>query len=214
MRRTLCCIGVMCVALLLGGCRNLVSSPAAFEVYDLGRGDLAADPPRLVPSRVELISPTWLSSTAMHYRLDYLPVASREAYGTSRWAGQPGEMLERLIEAGLSRRAAQGSRCRLLLDLDDFVQRFESQTHSRSEIAVRAQLIAPRREAVLARESFMITVASATPDAKGGVEAHRDGAGQLVGELAAWLDGLADDPDSRVVRWCLGSWREFEQRAD
>lgn len=214
MRRTLCWIVLVSALVLLAGCRGLATPPAAFDVYDLGRSNSEAQAPRLVPSRVDLISPTWLSSTAMHYRLDYLPVASREAYGESRWAGQPGEMLERLVEAGLSRQSARGSRCRLMLDLDDFVQRFESAAVSRSEIAVRVQLIAPRREAVLARESFLVAVDAPTPDAKGGVEAHRRAAGQLVDELAGWLNELVDDTDSRVVRWCLGSWRELENGAD
>lgn len=202
---------VLAAGLMMSGCRSLITPPTPFEVYDLGPGYAGDDVPRLVPSRVELASPTWLSTTAMQYRLDYLPVAPREAYSQSRWAGQPGEMLERLVEAGLSREATQGSHCRLLLDLDDFVQRFDEAARSRSEVAVRARLIAPQRESVLARESFRISVNASTSDAPGGVEAHREAATLLVGEIFVWLNTLAEDEDAYIVRRCLGPWRELER---
>lgn len=212
MRRTFYFVVVLLAAgLLTSGCRSLITPPTPFEIYDLGPGYAGNDVPLLVPSRVELVSPTWLATTAMQYRLDYLPVAPREAYSQSRWAGHPGEMLERLVEAGLSREATQGSHCRLLLDLDDFVQRFDEAAHSRSEVAVRARLLAPQRESVLARESFRISVEAPTPDAAGGVEAHRQAATQLVDEVFVWLNTLAADEEAYIVRRCLGPWRELER---
>lgn len=126
----------------------------------------------------------------MQYRLDFRQPTSREVFAESRWAGHPSEMLQRQLVATLGTGGAPNGLCRLRIDLDEFIQRFESMDSSASELVVRASLLAPREETVLARERFVMVTPTTTADAAGGVLAHRQGAGRLTHALASWLDAL------------------------
>ncbi|MGL1833793.1 ABC-type transport auxiliary lipoprotein family protein [Rhodocyclaceae bacterium SMB388] len=177
--------------LLLAACTSLVTAPTAFMVYDFG--PVASEPPLespLVPGIVEVRAPTWLANSAMHYRLDYVAPASREVFAESRWAGHPSEMLQRLLTARLGAGRSGSGACRLRVDLDEFVQAFASSGQSQAEVHARVALIAPREETVLASRRIVVTVPAPTPDARGGVFAHRDGSRQLVAEIATWLGTL------------------------
>lgn len=178
-------------ALLLASCASLVTAPTAFTVYDFG--GVTAEPPLdspLVPGIVEVRAPTWLANSAMHYRLDYVEPASREVFAESRWAGHPSEMLQRLLTARLGAGRSGSGACRLRVDLDEFVQAFASSGRSQAEVHARVALIAPREETVLASRRIVVIAPAPTPDARGGVLAHRDVSRQLVAEIATWLGTL------------------------
>jgi cholesterol transport system auxiliary component len=195
----------LCLIALLTGCAALVRTPTAFSVYDLGRIDAAAKAPQaIVPAAVEVRSPSWLATSAMQYRLDYLTPASREAYAESRWAGHPAEMVQRLLTMMLVDGAESAGSCRLRIELDEFVQTFETAEASQVEVVARALLVGARDETVLARRVFAISVPAPAADARGGVQAHRDAVTLLGRDLAAWLDGLngAHAPDARIGERC------------
>lgn len=182
-------------ALLVAACTSLVTAPTAFTVYDFG--GVTSEPPLespLVPGSVEVRAPTWLANSAMHYRLDYVEPASREVFAESRWAGHPSEMLQRLLTARLGAGRSGSAACRLRVDLDEFVQTFASAGQSQAEMHTRVALVASREEIVLASQRIVVIAPAPTPDARGGVLAHREGSRQLVAEIATWLgtlDGVA-----------------------
>lgn len=99
-------------------------------------------------------------------------------------------MLQRQLLASLGSADGANGQCRLRLDLDEFIQSFASLEVSASELIVRASLLAPREETVLARERFVIVTPAVTPDAAGGVLAHRQGARQLTDAIRVWLEAL------------------------
>jgi cholesterol transport system auxiliary component len=195
----------LCLIVVLTGCTALIRAPTAFSIYDLGRIDAAAEAPHaIVPAAVEVRAPSWLATPAMQYRLDYLTPASREAYAESRWAGHPAEMLQRLLTTMLVDGAPSAGSCRLRIELDEFVQTFETAEASQAEVVARALLVGARDEAVLARGVFSISVPAPAADARGGVRAHRDAVMLLGRDLATWLDSLdgAHAPDARIGERC------------
>lgn len=189
------------VGLLASGCTQFISSPTAFAVYDFGSVDRLETPPAILPAAISVDAPTWLSSSAMQYRLEYLGTSGREAYVGSRWAGHPAEMLQRTLSAALTEGSGAAGRCRLGLHLDEFIQVFEDESRSATELVVRATLIAPRDEKVLERRTFVTRFDAPGADAQGGVFAHRQGVEAFTRQLAAWLDGLGSG-GSGVVEEC------------
>ncbi len=182
---------ISALVVFVSGCAGLVTAPAAFTLYDLGPvAPIQRDTPKIVPGMVEVRAPTWLANGAMQYRLDYRSPASRETYAESRWVGHPAEMLQRLVGAQFSNGSVPAGQCRLRIELDEFIQSFASAQVSNAELRARVSLVAPRDESTLATRTFVIDTPAPSPDAAGGVVAHRNGARQFITDLGIWLDAL------------------------
>lgn len=181
------------------GCASIVTPPASFTIYDLELPAAAVPDTAGLPVAVEVRAPSWLSTTAMQYRFDDRLPASREIYAESRWAAHPAEMLQRQWQAALGARG--NGWCRLRIDLDEFIQRFDSIEASHAQIVVHASLLTPREARLLAQRRFTLTTSASTADAAGGVLAHRQGVGELAGLLANWLAELdADEAGGLNIR--------------
>jgi cholesterol transport system auxiliary component len=85
----------------------------------------------------------------------------------------------------LQRRLAGGGTCRLRVDLDEFLQVFDSPQASLQIMAVRASL--SLGTTVVDRGSFVIEQQATSPDARGSVAAASLATSQLADQLAAWL---------------------------
>lgn len=189
--------------MVLSACSALAPPPVARTVYDLGAPATEGDKlPTWMPATVEVGAPSWLSNPSMQYRRDYLGLASREAYAGSGWAGTPAEMLTRFLSARLAAAGAQATRCRLRLELDEFVQVFDAPASSRSDIRTRAALVATRDGRPLARHVLAVTLEADGADARAGVAAHRAAVRRLSDELIVWMVGLGGD--QQAVDACRG----------
>lgn len=195
---------LLAAATTLCACTALAPPPVAQTVYDLGvpRG-AQRKVAGWMPATVEVGAPSWLANSSMQYRRDYLGLASREAYADSRWAGAPGEMLTRFLSSRLATDGAQATRCRLRVELDEFVQVFDAPAASRAAMRTRVALLATRDGRPLARHVISVEVAADGADARTGVRAHRDAVHRLADELIVWMDGLSGD--ARVVSACRGT---------
>src|SRR5690606_36972128 len=110
------------------------------------------------------------AGTAMYYRLAYADANRREHFTASRWSGQPSELLAiRLQGSLLSNVGTAGQGCRLRVDLDDFIQVFDSVSSSRMQLEGRATLYGAQ-QVVLARRALSYSHA-AGGDASSGVAA-------------------------------------------
>lgn len=191
-------------AVALSACSILPPPPVAPTVYDLGAPVTQERKlPAWMPAIVEVGAPSWLSNASMQYRRDYLGLASREAYTGSSWAGAPAEMMTRFLSSQLAMGGAQATRCRLRVELDEFVQAFDTPVTSRSDIRTRVALLATRDSRPLSRHVIAVTIAADGADVRAGVAAHRRAAHRLADELVAWMDGLSGD--SYVVDVCRGT---------
>lgn len=181
-------------ALTLGACATIVPQPTSVAQYDIGPLAQRAGEGAQAAVRIEILAPPWLESSAMQYRLDATDPARRRAYAHSRWVSPPPAMLRGALARALGGVEGNGA-CRLRIELDEFIQRFDPTGASRAEILLRARLLPPRGGEVLAARAFDAIAAAPGADAPGGVQAHREAVGVLANGLGQWLldlDGEAD----------------------
>ena len=182
----------------LAACSPLSLVPRPMAFYDLGLAEPRPLPPAAVPVQVEVKAPSWLDSSAMQYRLAWNDPDRRRAYAESRWAAPPAQLLAASLRRALSAEGGRSGNCRLRVELDEFVQHFDSEVGSSAQIVLRAELLARQGEVPLATRGFAVGEAAASADARGGVAAYRHAMRQLVAELAGWLSELDRDPARRL----------------
>lgn len=173
------------ILLALTACAGSVRQGEAAR-YDLGEVAIDWRDPGFPLHGVVVHSPSWLGTTAMQYRLAYAAATRRETYAESRWVAAPGE----LMEAALGRHMGTGlvSGCQLRLELDEWVQQFDSPTASRTRILARASLLPAHGDGILAGRVFNVEAVAPSADARGGVRAANLAVGSLARELDGWLE--------------------------
>ncbi|MBR0565278.1 membrane integrity-associated transporter subunit PqiC [Azoarcus sp. L1K30] len=173
--------------LLLGGCNALVTAPRPVALFDLGLTEPLAVADGVAPSQIQVVSPSWLASSAMQYRLLWDQPARRRVFVESRWVATPSELVGRSLERALLGTNARPNECRLKIELDEFAQVFETADKSRVELVARATWLAARGERPLARRSFQLSADSQPANAEQGVAVYRNLSAQLARQLADWL---------------------------
>jgi cholesterol transport system auxiliary component len=177
---------VSATTLLLLGCTGNTVQRADVTRFDFG--------PRTVSpvadtgiSGVDVVTPSWLSGSTMQYRLLYFEAARRLDYAESGWVAPPAELLKQ----SLKHRLAVGvGRCRMRIELDEFIQIFDSPQSSRFLMEGRATLFAD--QSVVAGRAFNLARPASTADAKGGVAAASVADMALGDELTVWASGYLD----------------------
>ena len=176
-------------ALVLVGCGGLQIQPPPMAAYDLGLGERSTLAPALAPAQIVVVTPPWLASSAMHYRLAWSDPARRRAFAESRWVSEPAAMLGLVLDRALRPEAASG-RCRLRIELDEFVQVFGAADRSEIQIVLRAGLLPPRSDLALATRECRVVEPAPSADASGGAQAFRAGAQGLGAALSGWISEL------------------------
>lgn len=191
------------LTLLLYGCVAVPRGQPA--TYDIGSAATGNGQSSSLPLRIiEVRSPSWLATQAMQYRLAYSQGTRREAYAESRWAAPPAELVELALKRRIFAHAGetQAAGCRLVIDVDEFIQVFDAPEASRALLEVRAALLAPRGDVLLARRAFSQSQ-PAGADARSGVAAFGVAASELAGDVSAWLNGVASESQGIALR-CRG----------
>ncbi len=178
------------LAAALGGCAGLGTPPNDLALFDLGLADPVPVNGVARPSSVEVRAPSWLTTSAMQYRLAYAEPLRRQTYAQSRWAATPAEMLTRALDRALLVPGAEHSGCRLRVELDEFAQVFDSAERSHVLIAARATLLPQRGESPVAGRDLNLRVPAEPADAQGGVLAARAATRALAAELGTWFESL------------------------
>ncbi len=191
----------MLAGLLLAACGGNVRTVEPVR-YDFGNLDGSAVTLRLPLAAVEVQAASWLSGSAMHFRLAYAEPLRRQDYAESRWAAPPADLLEALVKRRLlfAQPAPGGAGCRLQLVVDEMEQRFEAPQQSLAVLEVRALLTPLRDSEILSRRAFRITRPAATADARGGAAATRDAAQALADDLAGWLAEISREKPAILER--------------
>lgn len=171
------------LALALGACAGNVRQQER-AVFDLGPAAIVWQADALPLQRVEVAAPSWLATSAIHYRLLYAEPERRLAYTESRWAAPPAELVERALNR---QPAAHAGGCRLRIDIDEWVQVFDDPQRSRVVLELRAALLPARGDGALARKAFAAVQAAPSADARGGVKAGADAVRVAAGDIGAWL---------------------------
>jgi cholesterol transport system auxiliary component len=144
----------------------------------------------------EATAPTWLDSTAIHYRLAYYDLAQTYAYASNRWASPPATLLTQWIRsriAGISDGGVMSAADSvqtdyiLRLELEEFTQIFDTADQSRAVVKLRASLINRSTRSLAAQRSFHVEQAAPEPNAAGAVRALAEASDKLIGDLLNWL---------------------------
>lgn len=170
--------------------------------YDLGSLTGKWSGSRIPIAAVDVKAASWLSETAMHFRLAYAEPLRRQSYVESRWAAPPAELLETFLKRRIvfGQPDFTGSGCRLQLVVDEFEQRFDDPQKSYAVLEVRGLLMSMHGGGMLSRKAFLIRKPAPTADARGGVAAARDAAQALADDLGNWLGELSRDRPAIVDR--------------
>ena len=175
------------MAIELGGCALGPQSRPAAAAWDFGPP--AAQSPRLKLKSlggVEVTSPRWIDSPSAWYRLGYANAAQPQAYAQTRWVMPPpvlldGRFRERLVSGGA---VLGGVGPTLRVEVDEFVQLFDSEKASRAVVRARVTLMSGRD--IARQRQFVIEESAATPDGPGGVAALARASDRLVEVVLAW----------------------------
>jgi cholesterol transport system auxiliary component len=123
-------------------------------------------------------------------------------YAVNQWADTPARMLNRVMaenldKTGLWRAVVQTPGivpADYRLDSDSLVLEQQFVAHpSRVRLALRAQFVATRKQAILATRYFEEIEAAPSDDPYGGVLAANRAAAKLITELAHWLGAVMKD---------------------
>ena len=195
-----------CAAVLLAGCLSQPHTPEP-ALYDLGFAQGGGAVPARAsaePSvaRVRVSAPSWLDHTSMHYRLLYVDEMRTLAYAYARWIAPPAELVgqrlrQTLAESGAAARRGSASVHEIAVELEEYVQVFETPTRSFGRVSVEVRLFGPST----GEARFTEQAAAQTPDAAGGVRALAAATDVLITRIVAWVGASEDqEADTQVAR--------------
>jgi cholesterol transport system auxiliary component len=196
--------GLLCVVALLTGCLSQPRTPEP-ALYDLG---IAPGGRPIVPStnaepsavRIRTSARSWLDNTAMHYRLVYVDPMRILTYAYARWVAPPAELVgqrlrQRLTGSGTG--AGLESAHEIDIDLEEYVQLFETPTQSFGRVTAHVRLLSGTSTKAA---TFTEQVAAQTPDAVGGVRALAAATDVLIGRIVDWIVAGGDQAADAQLR--------------
>jgi cholesterol transport system auxiliary component len=150
--------------------------------YDLGFDYPKVSLPALRTVSVRATAP--FDGQEMHYRLAWRDTAEIAAFGQSRWAAPPSDLVRRhFLRATPSGTLAK---CALEIELQDFTQVFRAREASEARIELRVALVAGNGR--VATRGVTITEPDAGTNAAAGAPAFARATERAIGELAAWIN--------------------------
>lgn len=189
---------------LLSGCAVFHKSPAAISIYDFGLQPSQQTQNKLQSSSqkrksiliANATTPLWLDNTAIHYRLLYHNPSQSYHYANSRWIAPPAALLtqqlrDRIVSRTNEQVIKDSSTAKtdyiLHIELEEFIQVFDTAKDSHVLIGLRASLIERNSRHLFAQKDFNIKEKTSTADAAGAVSALGAASNQLTNELIGWL---------------------------
>ena len=207
-RRAVARMGSVLALCTLAACAT-PQAPVAKALYDLGLPwsvsvDTAPAPaltsgaptlaaPSAAPPAVvlaDIATGAALDSTAMLYRLAYADVQQLRPYTLARWSMPPAQLLRQRLRDALAARGpvlspSEGSApWRVVVELDEFSQVFDTPTTSAAVVQLRATLL--RGDLSVAQQAIGARAIAPSADAAGGARAMATAADNAARQLAAW----------------------------
>lgn len=141
-------------------------------------------------------APSWLDNTAIYYRLAYHNSAQLHRYANSRWITSPTVMLTQRMRDQIADntgnqviRNNNTAKAEYIvhIELEEFMQIFDSTQRSHGSIALRASLIRHGTRNLIAQNYFSTQVAAPTSDANGAVMALSNASDELISNVIEWM---------------------------
>lgn len=187
---------------LLSGCITLYKPSTSLAIYDFGTPEYSQNESQPLNRKSKSIliadaaAPLWLDNTTIQYRLLYHNSTQTHTYTSSRWKAPPATLLARKIRDSIISNSNEqvvknGSTAKtdyiLHLELEEFIQAFDTINESHVVIGLRASLIERNSRTIFAQKDFAVTAKTPTADAVGAVRAFSSASNQLIHELIGWL---------------------------
>lgn len=187
---------------LLSGCTVFHKPPYSVSVYDLGiqqhTQNRLQQPYQLRKSILiaDAAVPSWLDNTAIHYKFLYHNPSQSYSYASSRWVAPPAALLtqqirDRIVTHTNGQVIKNSSTAKtdyiLHIELEEFIQAFDTMEDSHVTIGMRASLIERNSRILFVQKDFNIKEKTLTADAAGAVSAFGSASHRLINELIEWL---------------------------
>ena len=188
------------LVIALAGCVSLGSQePQRYYVLDAPAAKAA--PARTARAATLLVTPTTASTFYDMQDIAYSRApGARAYYQYHSWTDRPGRRLTELLVARLERDGAFKAVAAVVAGVHgDYILN----THltefyhdaavvpGSARVVLTAELVDPARRVLLARRTFEQTAPAATYDAPGAVRAFDQAVAAVLGDLSAWIDGVA-----------------------
>jgi len=186
---------VVAALIVAAGC-SVVPKPHTPEaLYDFGPLLVGASTARLDRSLTvhDAQAPSWLDAPAMHYRQAHSAPVQPRNYANSRWVMSPAALFTQRLRSRLAEASrgvyapADSVRTDLVLrlELEEFVQMFDSTTTSRGQVRVRVSLSAGRDAPV--QRTFSVDRPASSADADGGAKALIAASDEAIRQIVEWV---------------------------
>jgi len=194
---------LLALPMLLAACASPGQPTASFDFGPVSTAPTAAASnaqaaaaplPAIIVADVS--GPASLDTERMQYRLLYADARQSRPYAYNQWTNTPLQLLTQRIKARiaqsgvkvLSATDAAASITLLRIEADDFVQNFDTATHSSGHISLRASVFHGHK--LVDQKTFERSAPAPTPDAAGGARALSDAADGVSADILAWLAAL------------------------
>lgn len=189
---------------LISGCTVLPKPQQPVSIYDFG-----VQPSPLtkhLPEKSQQVrksvlvadaaAPAWLDTTAIHYRLLYHNPTQTYTYASNRWIAAPAALLTQQLRHRIVTNtheqvtkdfATAKTDFVLHIELEEFMQSFDTAADSHIAIGFRASLVERNTRKLIAQKDFNRSEKTASADAAGAVSAFSAASNRLIDELIDWL---------------------------
>jgi cholesterol transport system auxiliary component len=178
------------------GCSFLPQKQPTPAAYDFGPAPALRNDIRPFAVDIESVSaPAWLDSNSIEYRLAYQDEFRRQPYRDSRWVAAPAVLIrqrlaERVARPDISVITATPP-ILLRLELNEFVQIFDTPTTSQVTIQLRAIVENSTAPTMTHERNFIVVRAAPTPDSAGAIRAFALAVDDVVGQALSWCASFA-----------------------
>jgi len=188
------------LVIALAGCFSLGSQePQRYYVLDAPAAK--AEPGRTARAATLLVTPTTASTFYDIQDIAYSRApGARAYYQYHSWTDRPGRRVTELLVARLERDGSFKAVAALIAGvhgnyvlnthLTEFYHDAASAPGS-ARVVLTAELVDPVRRVLLARRTFDRSAPAATYDAPGAVRAFDQAVSAVLGDVSAWIDGVA-----------------------
>ena len=191
---------VLALPMLLAACASPGQPVSSFDFGPVSQAPAAPAQSAAAPLPAIIVAdvsgPASLDTERMQYRLLYADARQSRPYAYNQWTNTPLQLLTQRIKARiaqsgvkvLSATDAAASITLLRIEADDFVQNFDTATHSSGHISLRASVFHGHK--LVDQKTFERSAPAPTPDAAGGARALSDAADGVSADILAWLAAL------------------------
>ncbi len=179
--------------MMLSSACNVAPKQAALHDFGVGWGEFTnpnknstavgvRPSTQTAKSEINVDTPSWLINECIHYRLLYDSPTQLRCYNLDKWIAPPAELFEQQLQA-----SGKFSKHRLMIQLLDFEQQFDTPKQARVVLHFVADTYALDSDRLIATQDFHLTQATTTPDAAGAVTGFAQLTQQATDKLQQWL---------------------------